>query len=64
MPKHADDEPVVYGYGSSRNISMRGEGELGFTWGEWRVMDEDARREFLNEIVFELVEVYVKDDED
>ncbi len=61
---HADDEPVTYGYGSSANITFRGEGiELGVTWGEWRAMPERERNQLLNEKLWELAQIYIEDDE-
>jgi hypothetical protein len=63
--KHEDDEPVMYGYSSSRNISMRGsDEELGVTWGEWREMSDKQRADAIQETVNELIDVWVEADED
>jgi hypothetical protein len=66
--KHADDEPVMVGYSSGRNISFRNnykEGdELGVTWGEWREMSRAEQNEIINEYLNNLVDVWVIDDED
>jgi ribosomal protein L29 len=37
--------------------------EIGYTWGEWREMSEEERERELQDIVNELVEVYIVDDE-
>jgi hypothetical protein len=62
--KHDDDEPVMFGYASNRNISFHGQEESGFTWGEWRQMSRDQQLEAMTETVWELVDLYVEDDED
>lgn len=69
MAKHADDEPVMFGYAASCNISFSspsGGEESGYTWGEWREMTDRERDEAFAEFVFNTlgVEVYVEDDED
>lgn len=66
MPKnldgHADDDPVVFGYASTVNISFSGAIESGYTWGDWREMSEAdkdaARQEFIYDTLG--VEVYEK----
>lgn len=64
MSKHADDEQVTYGYDSSRNVTFRGEGEeLGVTWGEWRAMSQKERDDLLDQTVWELIDLYVEDEE-
>jgi hypothetical protein len=65
MTKHADDDPVTVGFDSSRNISFNGEGEeLGVTWGQWRAMSEEQRNATISDFVFELIDVFVEDDEE
>lgn len=69
MAKHADEEPVMFGYAASCNISFRsqyGGQESGYTWGGWREMSDRERDEAYNEFVWnELgMEVYVEDDEE
>ena len=67
MPKHADDDPVMVGYDSNRNITFNNEhsrDELGYTWGEWRGMSDAERDGTLKDYLFELVEVFVVDQED
>lgn len=66
MPEHNDDDPVMVGYSSSRNItfnSRNGADELGITWGDWRRMSDDEKSEALAEYTSELVDVWVEDDE-
>ena len=63
MPKHADDDPVMVGYSSPRNISMTGKDELGYTWGEFREMSEKEQGEALQDFANELIDVYVVEDE-
>jgi hypothetical protein len=67
VPKHNDDDPVMVGYASSKNISFRNSSskgeELGVTWGEWREMTEKERDEVIEEYVNELVQVWVLEDE-
>jgi hypothetical protein len=63
MPKNHDDAPVILGYGAASNISFRGERETGYTWGEWRTMTDAERDQAIDEVVYELVEVYVLDEE-
>ena len=66
MTKHADDDQVMVGFSSNRNISMRSHRpeELGYTWGDWREMSQDERHEAMNEYIHELVEAWVEDDEE
>jgi hypothetical protein len=65
MPKRADDDLVMVGYASSKNISFRSQQpeELGPTWGEWREMTEAQKDEAFSEYLFNLVDVWVEDDE-
>lgn len=56
------DEPVLLGYGSSRNISFRGEIETGYTRAEWATMDEDERDEVTAELLANLVDYWVVDE--
>lgn len=65
MPRHADSDPVLVSYSSSRNISFRKDGdEIGYTWGEWRGMSVKAKNEALAEYLYELVDVTVLDAEE
>lgn len=66
MTKHADDEPVMFGYSSGHNITFNnkdGRDESGYTWGEWRKMSDKDREDTLQEYLNELVDVFVQDDE-
>jgi hypothetical protein len=63
MPKNDDDAPVILGYGAASNISFHGKRETGYTWGEWRTMTDAERDQAIDEVVYELVEVYVLDEE-
>lgn len=66
MSKHADDEEVLVSYASSRNVTMRShqpEG-LGLTWGEWRELSPEGRREAMQEYTYSLIEIWIEDDED
>lgn len=61
--RHNDDQPVMFGYSVSRNVSMRsqpGGEELGPTWGEWRAMTPTERDHVLQETVNELIDVWVE----
>lgn len=62
MPTHDDDDPVMIKYESNRNISFQDEEELGYTWGEWRAMSRKRKDEAITTYLYELVDVYVKDD--
>lgn len=58
-----DNEPVIFGYGSSKNVTFSGSDESGYTKGEWREMSQKDRDDALQEWLNELVDVYVKDGE-
>lgn len=61
---HADDDPVLVGFSSSRNASMHGKHEeLGLTWGEWRAMTESERDDLMQEYVNELIDAHVEREE-
>lgn len=66
MPKHADDDPVLFGYSSDYNAGFedRHGDERGISWGEWRAMSPTERSRAMQEYVNELVEVFVVDQED
>ena len=66
MPKHHDDDPVMVSYSASSNISFRSQRpeELGPTWGEWREMTKEQQDEIWSEYLFNLVDVWVEEDED
>lgn len=53
MPKHADDDPVVFTYSASCNITFRGERDSGLTWGEWREMNDPEKAEAIDQFLFE-----------
>lgn len=59
-----DDDPVMFGFDSSRNISFRGEGGSGLTWGEWRKMNRAEKDDVIQDFVNSLIDVYVVGDED
>lgn len=64
--KHNDDEPVMFGYAASCNISFRGSEDSGYTWWEWRQMNREERAEVLQEFLYDRlgVEVYEEEAED
>lgn len=63
--KNPDDKQVTVGYESSRNITFHDSGnELGYTWGEWRNLARKEQDEAIVQFLFELVDVYVEDEED
>jgi hypothetical protein len=66
MAKHADDDPVMVGFSSGRNVSMQSHQpeELGYKWGQWRSMTEAERHEAMNEYVHKLVDAWVEDNEE
>lgn len=65
MPKHDDNDPVLVGYDSSRNVTFNGQHEeLGYTWGDWREMTQKERDDTLEQYLWELVDVYVEDNEE
>lgn len=63
MTKHEDNDDVILGYASSANITFRGELYVGYTWGEWREMSQKEKDEAVDEVLYELVDVWVEDDE-
>lgn len=66
MAEHKDDEPVMFGFSSTRNTSMRsskGGEEIGYTWGEWRDMSEKEQIGVLIDAAGELVDVWIEDNE-
>ena len=66
MANHADDDPVIFTYSASCNISFRGEHDSGLTWGEWREMNDPEKNEAIDSFLFDNlgVEVSEKDPED
>jgi hypothetical protein len=64
MAKNSDDREVVLGYASGKNISFRGKIYPGYTWGVWRALSQKERDEAIEEELFELVDVWVEDDEE
>jgi hypothetical protein len=57
----------MVGYDSPHNITFNNElspDELGYTWGQWRDMSDAERGDILRNYMFELVEVFVVDQED
>lgn len=63
--RHADDDPVLFGYSSDHNVSFgdrHGE-ERDVTWGEWRLMNTTERAQVMQDYVNELVEVFIVGDE-
>ena len=62
--RHADDDPVLFGYSSSENVTFNGENEeSGYTWGQWRAMTEDEQVKARTDFLWTIAEVYVEDDE-
>lgn len=55
------EDEQVFRYASNRNITFRGELSTGMTKQEWRDLSDSERDEFLNEMVWELVEIWEKD---
>lgn len=62
---HADDDPVIFTYSASSNISFRGRLESGWTWGEWRELGSDEQDEAVVDFLFQHlgVDIGVEDDE-
>lgn len=58
----ADDEEVVLGYASNRNISFRGQVYTGYTWGEWRRMTDQEKEDAYTEELGNLVELWEIED--
>jgi hypothetical protein len=56
---HADEDPVMFGYAASCNISFRGERESGYTWGQWREMSDKDKQEAYNDFIFDELGVEV-----
>jgi hypothetical protein len=65
VPKHADDDPVLVSYSSTRNITFyqSHQPDLGYTWGEWREMTDSEQSEALNDYASNLVDIWVEEDE-
>lgn len=64
VKRHADDDPVLFGYSSDENITFSGENQdSGLTWSEWRAMSEEERTEARTDFLWTIAEVYVEDDE-
>lgn len=64
--KHADSDPVLFGYSSSRNVTFQSRGggdDSCYTWGEWRAMSSAQQNEIVQEYVNDLVQVWVEEDE-
>lgn len=59
-----DDKPLYFTYESSRNVTFHGRDESGYTRGEWRGLSDEEKARALEEFLFELVDVYVDDDND
>lgn len=52
-------DTVKLGYASPVNISMRGEVDTGYAREDWDEMSEKEQDEVMNDAVWELVELYV-----
>lgn len=65
MPKHEDNDPVMFRYSASCNITFRGDEESVYTWEEWRALSWREKDEAISMFVFDNlgVEVSVIDDE-
>lgn len=66
MPRHSDDDPVLFGYSSDYSVGFedRHGDDRGVTWGEWRAMTATEQQAVMQEYVNELVEVFVVDGEE
>lgn len=66
MPKHTDDDPVIFTYSAMSNISFHGKRDSGYTWGEWREMNDREKAEAYNTFVYETlgVSIFEQDPED
>lgn len=62
--KHADSDPVMFGYAASCNISFQGEEDSGYTWGDWREMSKKDKDEAYMEFIFNNLGVEVFEVED
>jgi hypothetical protein len=61
---HNDDAPVKFRYSAMNNISFRGTEDSGYTWGEWREMSEDEKREAFQEFLWGTLGVDVSEVEE
>lgn len=55
-----DEEQVVFGYASSKNVTFRGKVDSGYTWAEWNDLDDRAKSEAMSDAANELVELWVE----
>lgn len=62
-PQPDDDEPMLWAYESSRNVTFKGENEeSGYTKGEWRQMSMEGQNAAAAEYLASLVDVYTNAD--
>jgi hypothetical protein len=66
MPKHADDDPVIFTYSAMSSISFHGKRDSGHTWGEWREMNDEERDSAYTDFIYNTlgVDVVEQDPED
>lgn len=58
------NKTVRFGYSASSNISFHGEIETGITREDWEAMSEAERDREMDEAIYGLVDIYVKDDDE
>ncbi len=61
MPRHNDDDPVIFGYSAMASISFHGKRDSGFTWGEWREMNDREKDEAFNTFTYETLGVSISE---
>lgn len=55
-------DTVKLGYSSNKNITFRGELDTGIEREEWDTLSEKEQDEVLNDMIWELVQLHVKDE--
>lgn len=51
-------DEVKIGYASSSNVTFHGELETGMTRQEWEELGEEGQKELMEEMVWELIEMW------
>lgn len=57
VPQPDDDEPMVWHFESSMNITFGGKADSGITKGEWRQMSEEEKHQFMDDYIYDLVSI-------
>lgn len=58
-----NEKTVRYGYSSNTNISFNGTVDTGYTREEWEDLSDDAKNRTLDELIYELVDLFELDDD-